>query len=142
MSLFQCVMAWAVRNCSWGTIFALGWGVSGFCNQNLFCAQHELSHVLAEAVAQQAAEHPQQLPAGGAHRHDLPQVPPGAPLPPCESVSGVHTSPQQCLWLLSTSATCQTLAAGNLWLNKINIGEVVASAALQLAPGALEPVSV
>jgi sphingolipid delta-4 desaturase len=47
VSLFQCCMAWAVRNCSWGTILALGWGVSGFCNQNLFCAQHELSHFLA-----------------------------------------------------------------------------------------------
>lgn len=47
VSLFQCGMAWAVRNCSWGTIFGLGWAVSGFCNQNLFCAQHELSHFLA-----------------------------------------------------------------------------------------------
>ena len=44
---------------------------------------------LQEAVAQQAAEHPQQLPAGGAHRHDLPQVPPGAPLTPGERFSEV-----------------------------------------------------
>lgn len=47
VTLFQCGMAYAVRNCSWGAIFALGWLVSGFCNQNLFCAQHELSHFLA-----------------------------------------------------------------------------------------------
>ena len=47
MTLFQCGMAYAVRNCSWGAIFVLGWAVSGFCNQNLFCAQHELSHFLA-----------------------------------------------------------------------------------------------
>lgn len=47
VSLFQCGMAYAVRNCGWGAIFALGWAVSGFCNQNLFCAQHELSHFLA-----------------------------------------------------------------------------------------------
>lgn len=47
VTLFQCGMAYAVRNCSWGAIFVLGWAVSGFCNQNLFCAQHELSHFLA-----------------------------------------------------------------------------------------------
>ena len=53
-------MCYVVKDLSWGWIFALGWVISGFANQNLFCAQvqshlclavlclnyvvHELSH--------------------------------------------------------------------------------------------------
>ena len=39
VSLFQCVMAYLVRDMSWGWLFGLGWVISGFANQNLFCAQ-------------------------------------------------------------------------------------------------------
>lgn len=42
MSLFQCGMAYAVRDISWGWLFGLGWVISGFANQNLFCAQVSL----------------------------------------------------------------------------------------------------
>ena len=147
VSLFQCVMAWAVRNCSWGTIFALGWGVSGFCNQNLFCAQHELSHFLAfkkpshNKLLSILSNCPLVVPTATTfrkyhqehHSHLVSQSLVSTPL---------RGSPQQRPLLLSTSATSQPHAAGNLWLNKINLGKALASAALQLPPGALEPVSV
>lgn len=47
VTLFQIGMAYFMRNASWTSIFVLGYIISGTCNQNLFCAQHELSHFLA-----------------------------------------------------------------------------------------------
>jgi len=47
VTVFQIIMACLVRNSGWGTIAVLGYVVSATCNQNLFCAQHELSHFLA-----------------------------------------------------------------------------------------------
>jgi hypothetical protein len=32
-------MCYVVKDFSWGWIFGLGWVISGFANQNLFCAQ-------------------------------------------------------------------------------------------------------
>ena len=43
----QCVMAWAVRDMAWWKVVALAYLVGGTASQNLFCAQHELSHFLA-----------------------------------------------------------------------------------------------
>lgn len=43
----QCVMAWAVRDMAWWKVVALAYLVGGSASQNLFCAQHELSHFLA-----------------------------------------------------------------------------------------------
>lgn len=47
VTVFQVLMAYMVRDCGWATIAVLGYLVSATCNQNLFCAQHELSHFLA-----------------------------------------------------------------------------------------------
>lgn len=47
VTLCQIVLAYLVRDASWSTILVLGYVISGTCNQNLFCAQHELSHFLA-----------------------------------------------------------------------------------------------
>lgn len=46
MSL-QVVMAYAVRDMSWLKVVVAAYVVSGTASQNLFCAQHELSHFLA-----------------------------------------------------------------------------------------------
>ena len=80
----QCVMAWAVRDMAWWKVVALAYLVGGTASQNLFCAQHELSHFLAHRrlAVNRALSLISQLPAGGAHGDRLPQVPPGAPLPP------------------------------------------------------------
>lgn len=45
--LSQFVFAHMVRNWSWGWVLLLGWLLSGTLNQNLFTAQHEISHFLA-----------------------------------------------------------------------------------------------
>lgn len=47
VTVFQVIMAYLVRDSSWWTIAVLGYVISATCNQNLFCAQHELSHFLA-----------------------------------------------------------------------------------------------
>lgn len=47
MTLFQMVMAVAVRNLPWWQVVAAAYLISGTANQNLFCAQHEISHFLA-----------------------------------------------------------------------------------------------
>jgi hypothetical protein len=44
---FQCLMAWLVRDMAWWKVVALAYLVGGSASQNLFCAQHELSHFLA-----------------------------------------------------------------------------------------------
>lgn len=43
----QIVMAYAVRDLSWPKVLVAAYVVSGTASQNLFCAQHELSHFLA-----------------------------------------------------------------------------------------------
>lgn len=43
----QFVVAYAVRGWSWAAVAVLSYVVSGTLNQNLFCAQHEISHCLA-----------------------------------------------------------------------------------------------
>ncbi len=43
----QFVVAYAVRGWSWGVVAILSYVVGGTLNQNLFCAQHEISHCLA-----------------------------------------------------------------------------------------------
>jgi len=43
----QFVMAYLVRSWSWWLVGVLSYVVSGTLNQNLFCAQHEISHCLA-----------------------------------------------------------------------------------------------
>jgi sphingolipid delta-4 desaturase len=40
-------MAYVVRDMSWWAVIALAYMVGGTCSQNLFTAQHELSHFLA-----------------------------------------------------------------------------------------------
>lgn len=47
MVAFQCLMAWLVRDMAWWKVVALAYLVGGSASQNLFCAQHELSHFLA-----------------------------------------------------------------------------------------------
>ena len=42
VTLFQMAMCYVVKDFSWGWIFGLGWVISGFANQNLFCAQVRL----------------------------------------------------------------------------------------------------
>lgn len=39
-------MAYYVRNWSWGPLMLAAYVISGTANQNLFCAQHEISHCL------------------------------------------------------------------------------------------------
>jgi sphingolipid 4-desaturase/C4-monooxygenase len=43
----QFVVAYAVRGWSWAALAVVSYVVSGTLNQNLFCAQHEISHCLA-----------------------------------------------------------------------------------------------
>lgn len=43
----QVVMAYIVRDMSWWKVLVAAYVVSGTASQNLFCAQHELSHFLA-----------------------------------------------------------------------------------------------
>lgn len=43
----QFVVAWTIRSWSWWLVAVLSYVVSGTLNQNLFCAQHEISHCLA-----------------------------------------------------------------------------------------------
>ena len=45
--VLQIVMAYAVRDLSWPKVLVAAYVVSGTASQNLFCAQHELSHFLA-----------------------------------------------------------------------------------------------
>ena len=47
VTLFQMAMCYVVKDFSWGWIFGLGWVISGFANQNLFCAQVKLAHALS-----------------------------------------------------------------------------------------------
>ncbi len=43
----QFFMAWYVRDLAWWKVMAAAYAISGTLNQNLFCAQHEISHYLA-----------------------------------------------------------------------------------------------
>ena len=43
----QFLMAWLVRAWAWPALAVVAYVVSGTLNQNLFCAQHEISHFLA-----------------------------------------------------------------------------------------------
>ena len=43
----QVVMAYAVKDCPWWKVLVAAYVVSGTASQNLFTAQHELSHFLA-----------------------------------------------------------------------------------------------
>ena len=43
----QFLMAWLVRAWAWPALAVVSYVVSGTLNQNLFCAQHEISHFLA-----------------------------------------------------------------------------------------------
>jgi sphingolipid 4-desaturase/C4-monooxygenase len=43
----QFIMAYLVRDWSWWTLWIAAYVISGTLNQNLFCAQHEISHCLA-----------------------------------------------------------------------------------------------
>lgn len=43
----QVAMAYAVRDLSWWKVLVAAYVVGGTASQNLFCAQHELSHFLA-----------------------------------------------------------------------------------------------
>eukprot|EP00887_Chlorella_sp_A99_P004329 scaffold15.g4329.t1 len=45
--LAQFALAWWSRSWSWGWVLLTGWLLSGTLNQNLFTAQHEVSHFLA-----------------------------------------------------------------------------------------------
>ena len=45
--LVQFAMAWWVRNMPWWKVLLAAYAISGTANQNLFTAQHELSHFLA-----------------------------------------------------------------------------------------------
>ena len=47
VSLFQVVMAWAVRDMEWWKVMLASYVLAGTASQNLFTAQHELSHFLA-----------------------------------------------------------------------------------------------
>lgn len=47
MCLLQCAMAWWVRDMAWWKVLLAAYAISGTANQNLFTAQHELSHFLA-----------------------------------------------------------------------------------------------
>jgi hypothetical protein len=43
----QFIMAFLVRDWAWWKVWVAAYVVSGTLNQNLFCAQHEISHFLA-----------------------------------------------------------------------------------------------
>ncbi len=43
----QIAMAYVVKDASWWKVLVAAYVVSGTCSQNLFTAQHELSHFLA-----------------------------------------------------------------------------------------------
>ena len=43
----QVIMAYAVKDAPWWKVLVAGYVVSGTASQNLFTAQHELSHFLA-----------------------------------------------------------------------------------------------
>ena len=45
--LFEIVMAWAVRDMPWWKVLLAAYVLAGTASQNLFTAQHELSHFLA-----------------------------------------------------------------------------------------------
>ncbi|KAL6777849.1 hypothetical protein ACKKBG_A15910 [Auxenochlorella protothecoides x Auxenochlorella symbiontica] len=45
--LLQVYMAWLVKDWSWGAVLVASYFISGTANQNLFSAQHEISHFLA-----------------------------------------------------------------------------------------------
>lgn len=45
--LLHVTVAFLVRNMSIVPLFFVAWIIGGTCNQNLMCAQHELSHFLA-----------------------------------------------------------------------------------------------
>lgn len=45
--LLHVTVAYLVRNTPLVPLFFIAWIVGGTCNQNLMCAQHELSHFLA-----------------------------------------------------------------------------------------------
>lgn len=47
MCLTHVATAFIVRNWSVAQLFIAAWLIGGTCNQNLMCAQHELSHFLA-----------------------------------------------------------------------------------------------
>jgi sphingolipid delta-4 desaturase len=47
VSLFQVVMAWVVRDMPWWKVMLASYVLAGTASQNLFTAQHELSHFLA-----------------------------------------------------------------------------------------------
>lgn len=47
VTLLQVVMAWAVRDQPWWKVLVAAYVVGGTASQNLFTAQHELSHFLA-----------------------------------------------------------------------------------------------
>lgn len=47
VTLFQVVMAWAVRDMPWWKVMLAAYVLAGSASQNLFTAQHELSHFLA-----------------------------------------------------------------------------------------------
>lgn len=45
--IFEIVMAWAVREMPWWKVLLAAYVLAGTASQNLFTAQHELSHFLA-----------------------------------------------------------------------------------------------
>ena len=45
--IFEIVMAWAVRDMPWWKVLLAAYVLAGTASQNLFTAQHELSHFLA-----------------------------------------------------------------------------------------------
>lgn len=47
VTLLQLAMAYFVRNRPWWQVLLAAYAIGGTCSQNLFCAQHELSHFLA-----------------------------------------------------------------------------------------------
>ena len=47
MTLLQVAVAWAVREAPWWKVLVAAYVVGGTASQNLFTAQHELSHFLA-----------------------------------------------------------------------------------------------
>jgi sphingolipid delta-4 desaturase len=47
VSLFQVLMAWVVKDMAWWKVMLASYAIAGTASQNLFTAQHELSHFLA-----------------------------------------------------------------------------------------------
>lgn len=69
--LTQFSMAYAVRDWAWWKLWIVAYVVSGTLNQNLFCAQHEISHFLAFKVRRWCVcvcEHCPERAVGVAHR--------------------------------------------------------------------------